>query len=53
MPLLEGKENMGKNYKELEEANKSKPDTKKRPKRQIIAIMLREAGVPPPPKKSK
>lgn len=51
MPLLEGKKNMGKNYHELEEANKSKPEDKKRPKKQIIAIMLREAGVPPKKKK--
>ena len=39
MPLLKGKKNIGKNIKELEEHGKIP-----RPKNQIIAIALKEAG---------
>ena len=45
MPLLKGKENIGRNIKELESTG--------RPKRQAIAIALRTAGVPPKRDKSK
>ena len=40
MPLLSGKENIGKNIKELQMANQSKPANKKRSKAQILAIAL-------------
>lgn len=53
MPLKEGKQNEGENIKELYEANKSKPEGKKRPRAQIIAIALRAAGAPPPKNKKK
>jgi hypothetical protein len=43
MPLLPGKENIGKNIKELQLANQSKPAGKKRSKAQILAIALSES----------
>jgi hypothetical protein len=43
MPLLKGKQNVGRNIKELIAANKSKK--KKRNRKQIIAIAMNAAGV--------
>ena len=44
MPLLKGKQNIGRNIRELAE-NGSRP----RSKRQILAIALHAAGVPKKP----
>lgn len=44
MPLLPGKENIGKNIKEL--LSTKKHGKKKFKNKQAIAIALREAGVP-------
>jgi hypothetical protein len=43
MPLLSGKKNIGRNIKELYEANKDKPAKQKRGRDQIIAIAMSEA----------
>lgn len=50
MPLLKGKKNIGKNIKELEADNKKSgkargANGKPRSKKQILAIVLRTAGV--------
>lgn len=52
MPLLKGKENVGKNIQELYAANKSKPAGKKRSRAQIIAIAESAAGNAKPKKKN-
>ena len=49
MPLLKGKNNIGKNIKELEADNKKKGSARGqngrvRSKKQILAIVLNEAG---------
>jgi hypothetical protein len=43
MPLKKGKKNIGKNITELEGANLSKPNNKKRSRSQILAIALNVA----------
>jgi len=53
VPLQEGKGTESANIKELYKANESKPEGKKRPRAQIIAIAMREAGAPPPKTKKK
>lgn len=46
MPLLSGKENIGKNIRELRKANTKKKISMKRPEKQILAIALNKAYGP-------
>ena len=53
MPLLSGKENIGRNIRELKKANVKKRLSKKRPKKQILAIALSKAYGPKTKKTAK